>query len=622
MKIRIFLVLILASCSFASAQLGFCSGASSEAIFTEDFGIGPPENRGPLNAAQTNYRYVNDNVQDGEYTISSKLQQLGSFHDVNDLTGTQNGRALIVNASFAPDQFYQTDISGLCENTNYEFSAWIMNLYNPASGVCTGSEIPVQVRFEIWDATDSNRLAQGVMVPRTGENQPTWIPYGLTFTTAAGQNGCILKMINEGSGGCGNDLAIDDIVFRTCGDVVQIKDDTNSTTGYRCFNDMNESIDLEINTIEAIYNSPEYQWQSSTDSVNFTDITGENSSILTLNTLDQTTFYRVKIAEDAVNLSASECVNFSEVFEYRLVQVPSAIPVMDRVVVCTKAIAQLEVGVQSGVITDWYDAATGGNLLQADSNTLQVNQPGTYYAQTRDAVINCVNDKRVAIEFKISQDPVLNNEDITICPDTPTILDTQFLDAASYEWSTGERTQTITVKDLGIYTCVVANDTGCIATATFEVDFVKLPEIIRLEENRNELAVITNDGDFLYRYNGGNFQSSNVLNIYGLLQVEVEVSDLQNCSIVTSRFNRLRAPEFFTPNADGFNDLWQVSNLAAFPGSRVEMFDRYGKLLKVMTSSDEGWNGFFNSKPLPSSDYWYRVYYEDQEINGHFSLKR
>jgi hypothetical protein len=330
-----------------------------------------------------------------------------------------------------------------------------------------GREIPVQVRFEIWDATDTNLLAEGVMDPRNGENQPVWIQYGLTFTTAAGQNGCILKMINEGSGGCGNDLAIDDIVFRTCGDVVQIEDDVNNMTRSRCFSDPSESINLAINTTSPVYNTPEYQWQSSTDGTNFADITGENSSTLTTATLTQTTFYRVKIAEDAVNLSGSECANLSGVFEYRLIEVPAAIAVMDRVVACKESTAQLEVRAQSGVITDWYDAATGGNLLQADSNALQVDQAGTYYAQTRDAVTNCVNDNRVAIEFEISQDPILTSEDITICLDTPTILDPQFAGAASYEWSTGERTPTITVQDVGTYTCLVRNDNGCSATATF-----------------------------------------------------------------------------------------------------------------------------------------------------------
>ena len=214
---RLFIALmVIGSFAFAKAQLGFCSGASSEAIFTETFGSGT--NSGPpLSPVQTGYRFVNSNTQDGEYTISSNLEQLNRFHTVGDHTGDANGKAFIVNASFEADQFYQTTINGLCENTNYEFSAWIINLLDGSNNVCTGMEVPVQVRFEIWDETDTNRLAQGVMDPRFAENQPTWIQYALTFTTEAGQNGCILKMINEGDGGCGNDLAIDDIIYWYCG---------------------------------------------------------------------------------------------------------------------------------------------------------------------------------------------------------------------------------------------------------------------------------------------------------------------------------------------------------------------------------------------------------------------
>jgi gliding motility-associated-like protein len=621
MKKMIFIAVLMVGYSFASAQLGFCIGASSEAIFTEDFGNGTT-NGPPLGAMQTTYRYVNSNTQDGEYTISSNLRQLGSFHSVGDHTGGANGKALIVNASFNPDQFYQTSINGLCENTNYEFSAWIINLYNPSSGACTGREIPVQVKFEIWDATNTNRLAQGVMDPRLGENQPVWIQYGLTFATAAGQNGCILKMINEGSGGCGNDLAIDDIVFRTCGDVVQIEDDTNSTTRSRCFNDPSESINLAVNTTTAVYNSPEYQWQSSTDGTNFTDIAGENASTFTTATLTQTTFYRVKIAEDAVNLSGSECSNFSEIFEYQVILVPAAVPVSSRVSVCDDNTAQLEVSVANGTVADWYDQPTGGNLLASAINVLQVDQIGMYYVQTRDVQSDCINDNRVAIEFAKGENPIVNSENLTICPDGFAILDPQFSGSASYEWSNGESTPTISVQDAGSYTCLVTNGEGCSSTATFSVGLVAAPEIISLEENGNELTVTTNEGDFMYRYNGSSFQLSNRLDITGLLQVVVEVSDQQNCTIVTETFNRLGIPEFFTPNMDGFNDVWEVGNIAAFPGTQVELYDRYGKLLKVLTETDSSWNGVFNNQPLPSSDYWYRISYENEELKGHFSLKR
>ncbi|SCY04666.1 gliding motility-associated C-terminal domain-containing protein [Nonlabens sp. Hel1_33_55] len=622
MKKLLFVVVMVASFAFAKAQLGFCSGASGEAIFTETFGRGI--NSGPpLNAMQTNYTFVNSGTQDGQYTISNNLEQfVGTFHNTPDHTGDVNGKALIINASFAADQFYQTSINNLCENTNYEFSAWIINLYNPSSGFCSGREIPIQVRFEIWDATDTNRLADGIMNPRFGENQPTWIQYALTFTTAAGQNGCILKMINEGDGGCGNDLAIDDIVFRTCGDVVQLEDSNNDVEASRCVNDASESITLTVNTSESIYDTPEYQWQSSTDGTNFTDITGENGNSFTSPTITNTTFYRVKIAEDAVNLSGSECANFSGIFEYRVVDAPAATAVDDDVSVCTGEQGTLEVRVANGFVIDWFDAPTGGNALVTASNSIQVTQSGTYYAETRDTDSGCTSADRVAIEFTVSDPPLLNGQDFVICPNENVLLDPQASDTFSYEWSTGEMTPTIEVNTAGTYTCVVTNTDGCSATTSFNVSTIDAPLIIELQENADVLTVITNDGNFQYRINGGDYQLSNRLDINGILQAVVEVTDLENCTTVTETFNRLGITQFFTPNGDGFNDVWEVGNLAAFPGARVELYDRYGKLLKVMDEADPNWNGIFNNEPLPSSDYWYRVTYEDVEIKGHFSLKR
>ncbi|BAO56334.1 hypothetical protein NMS_2325 [Nonlabens marinus S1-08] len=609
------------SFAFAKAQLGFCTGASSEAIFTETFGQGTTSGP-PLSAMQTTYRFVNSGVQDGEYTISSNLRQLGSFHNADDHTGNPNGKALIVNASFAPDQFYQTTINGLCENTNYEFSAWIINLYNPGSNACTGREVPVQVRFEIWDATDTNRLAQGVMNPRNGENQPVWIQYGLTFTTAAGQSGCILKMINEGSGGCGNDLAIDDIVFRTCGDVVQLEDDANALNRFRCSADPAESITLNVNTSEAVFTTPEYQWQSSTDAINFNDISGETASSYTTPLITSDTFYRVKIAEDAVNLAGSQCANFSEIFEYDIIEVPNASPVNDRVAVCDDALGVLEVNPATGFEVDWYDSATGGNMLLGGSSTFETSQAGFYYAELREPSTGCVSENRAEIEFVTSDIPIVTSANFSICPETSVTLDTEFENAASYEWSTGEVTPTIDVNAAGSYTCVVTNDQGCSATATFEVDVFTIPEITDLILVGDELQVITNDGNFLYSIDGVNYQQSNILDISDLLRVNVRVTDQNNCTIVTQTFDRIGIPDYFTPNADGFNDVWTIGNIEAFPGARAEIFDRYGKLLRVLTVVDSGWNGTFNNEPLPSSDYWYRIYYESQEVVGHFSLKR
>jgi gliding motility-associated-like protein len=57
--------------------------------------------------------------------------------------------------------------------------------------------------------------------------------------------------------------------------------------------------------------------------------------------------------------------------------------------------------------------------------------------------------------------------------------------------------------------------------------------------------------------------------------------------------------------------------------SIIYIYDRYGKLLKQVILTNEGWDGNFNGMPLSSDDYWYTIKLEDgREAKGHFSLKR
>lgn len=80
-------------------------------------------------------------------------------------------------------------------------------------------------------------------------------------------------------------------------------------------------------------------------------------------------------------------------------------------------------------------------------------------------------------------------------------------------------------------------------------------------------------------------------------------------------------PKYFTPNADGFNDFWEITGINDQNYS-IHIFDRYGKLLKML-GKNEKWDGNYTGKPLPSSDYWYQLTLENGKIKrGHFSLKR
>ncbi|QBA65111.1 hypothetical protein [Muriicola soli] len=325
---RLSLVLFIAFCSVSisgTAQLGFCQGNSGSPIFTEDFGTGLTN--GPaLPAGTTTYTYVNGPPDDGSYTIASNTAGYFDWFNIQDHTPDDtNGKAFIVNASFTAGEFYRRSINGLCENTSYEFSSWLLNLH-PRNGVgCPNNGIPINVKFQIWDSTDTNLLATGDTGDIEDKTTAEWEQYALLFTTLPGQSSVILKMINNGSGGCGNDLAIDDIAFRSCGDLVTISDTQNRNSIYQCDVDGPlMGLTLSATPDFSIFNNHFYQWQESSDNSTWTDIPGETTDSYTTPVLTASRYYRVVVSEDLININNNLCNVISQSFD--IVFVPTPLP--------------------------------------------------------------------------------------------------------------------------------------------------------------------------------------------------------------------------------------------------------------------------------------------------------
>ena len=64
----------------------------------------------------------------------------------------------------------------------------------------------------------------------------------------------------------------------------------------------------------------------------------------------------------------------------------------------------------------------------------------------------------------------------------------------------------------------------------------------------------------------------------------------------------------FTPNGDGVNDIWEIKNLQDpnVASHEVTIFDGFGSVL-LNTTDFQGWDGNFNSNPMPVSSYYYTV---------------
>ncbi|MEO0571249.1 MAG: T9SS type B sorting domain-containing protein [Bacteroidota bacterium] len=139
-------------------------------------------------------------------------------------------------------------------------------------------------------------------------------------------------------------------------------------------------------------------------------------------------------------------------------------------------------------------------------------------------------------------------------------------------------------------------------------------------------------GDYEYAIDNidGPYQDSNVFREVTPGTHTLYVRDRNGCGIVQETFEQDLTvegfPKFFTPNGDNVNDFWQF--IQPIAGQTIvlvsiEIYDRYGKLLRQIDQDSQGWDGTFNGRPLPSGGYWFRAVEDDGDVvRGNFTLKR
>ncbi|MBW3518211.1 T9SS type B sorting domain-containing protein [Flavobacterium sp. NKUCC04_CG] len=201
-------------------------------------------------------------------------------------------------------------------------------------------------------------------------------------------------------------------------------------------------------------------------------------------------------------------------------------------------------------------------------------------------------------------------------------------------------------KTPGTYTVSTTDKvTGCDSFNVITVVVTKIaPFSVTIDEtvgNRDEMSedgkqtIVVNvldrntpPGVYEFALDEGVYQNSNVFYDVTAGEHLVWVRDrLTGACAVSKLVSVMNYPKFFTPNGDGHNDTWNIKGLISQPDAKIYIFDRFGKLLKQVSPAGEGWDGTFGGRPVPSTDYWFTVEYNDlqgnrREFKGHFSLKR
>lgn len=311
--------------------------------------------------------------------------------------------------------------------------------------------------------------------------------------------------------------------------------------------------------------------------------------------------------------------------DIEVIQIPTIISTNSPVNSCAGNTITLEATPSSGTI-NWYTDMSTQNI-EATGKTLTVanaNKSTIYYAEAIDK--NCTSKMRIPITVTIYALPTISDEEITTCEGKSIPLNAG-ISNMKYLWSTGETTQIIRSKELNEYSVIVTTPEpeNCSKTKKITIIQIAKPTIKDVVVNESNITIITTAlGDFEYSLDGINYQNSNIFTVDAGGLYKAYVKDKNNCGKDSKSFVVISYPKFFTPNNDGENDFWSVIGMENFPSAIVEIYDRYGKPVASLSRRNLKWNGIYNGKPLPATDYWFVSKIDDSipEKKGHFSLKR
>ena len=237
-------------------------------------------------------------------------------------------------------------------------------------------------------------------------------------------------------------------------------------------------------------------------------------------------------------------------------------------------------------------------------------------------------------------------DDFVICIDAVTGIGSQIIDATpitpgsySYLWNPANpdgNIATYNVTSPGTYSVTVTNlTTSCSFTDSVSTTFSSEPESVSASlltpAFSSGLASIQANaiggfGIYEYSLNALDWQSSPLFADLPNGSYTIYVRDIQGCGLLlTNTIQTITYPNYFTPNGDGYNDRWNINLPSEYEGL-ITIYDRYGKLIKQISPDSSGWDGTYNGGILPSTDYWFKVEYTEdnirKEFKSHFSLKR
>ncbi|SEO20994.1 gliding motility-associated C-terminal domain-containing protein [Mucilaginibacter gossypiicola] len=641
--IKLFLVVLFAfACVQVKAQSVVCNGSLGDPVFKLDFGSGQGYGA-PLGSAITDFTYVQACPEDGQYTIVNTTNinvnnGFGNCHPegwqvvTHDHTGNTNGYMMLVNASQDPKKFFTYKISAgtLCQNTKYEFSAWVFNLIFQAHAG-PGVHEP-DITFIITNANGEKTTYDTGEIPASSDPED-WRRYGMLFSTGSGNNEITIEMINNAPGLNGNDLMLDDIEFRPCGPTMPVgftNVDDNATKDV-CFGE-SKNFTL-VSNVGNDYTDTRLQWQKQNATGTWEDLPGKTDRQLDVSIQGNTPVgvyeYRLAAAEGN-NINSPTCRTYSQALTIN-VDAYLDKPSISAPPVCEGDALTLTANAPGAVSYEWTGPGVTAdnkaqNPLVIDNATVAAN--GDYQVKVFSAGdCSTPSDKvRATVNLK-PVIPVITPA--PICKGSITILNETTPNAKSYSWLpvTGLSDPTsgspaAKPAETTTYTVTVTSNEGCIATQTVTVTVKPAPEVSinpqkKIFEGQSVVldAQASNADTYLWSPADGlddPTKQNPVASPTDDITYTLKATSGIGCgsaftSVFVRVYKKIVIPTTFSPNGDGLNDNWDIEALSTYPQCSLNVFNRNGQKVYASTGYDKPWNGAYKGYVLPSGTYYYVI---------------
>jgi gliding motility-associated-like protein len=200
---------------------------------------------------------------------------------------------------------------------------------------------------------------------------------------------------------------------------------------------------------------------------------------------------------------------------------------------------------QPNLLLEWSNGET--------SSSINIDTAGTYYLIAQNDS-GCTVKIDTTIAF--NEPPLISIlGDDSICPPNSIQLSAS-ANYPSYQWSTGQFTNSIIIDEAGTYSVFVKDLFGCTNSVTKTISV-----------------------------------SSSCIDLF--------------------------IPTAFSPNNDGVNDLFRIKGVPKeqFDTYYLQIFNRWGQLVFISSNPEESWNGIFNGKPSETGNYYWSLYYKLSNLN-------